>query len=182
MIRRLLAVVALAACGGGERPAPGGESLAAAPPPADTAWTVSPAGIGPIRVGWSVAQLNAATGERLVPRYDVSEGCGFLRPATLPAGVALMIIDDSVGRVDVDTTGILTADGIGVGDSEAVVLRRYAGRIVVTPHHYTGPEGHDLTVTLPDTTRRIIFETDGRRVLRYRAGRLPGVVYIEGCA
>jgi hypothetical protein len=28
---------------------------------------------------------------------------------------------------------------------------------------------------------RIVFETDGQRVTRFRAGRLPAVQYVEGC-
>jgi hypothetical protein len=52
----------------------------------------------------------------------------------------------------------------------------------VEPHAYTGPEGHYVVVTTPgDTTRQIVFETDGRLVTMYRAGRLPAVAYIEGC-
>ena len=29
---------------------------------------------------------------------------------------------------------------------------------------------------------RIIFETDGKRVVKYRAGRGPQVEYVEGCS
>lgn len=33
-----------------------------------------------------------------------------------------------------------------------------------------------------DSNYRVIFETDGQKVVRYRAGKLPEVGYIEGCA
>ena len=33
-----------------------------------------------------------------------------------------------------------------------------------------------------DSARRLIFETDGQRVVRYRAGITPAVEYVEGCA
>lgn len=57
----------------------------------------------------------------------------------------------------------------------------YPGRVEVQPHKYTGPEGHYLSVSVPsDTLLRIIFETDGRVVTRYRAGRRPAVEYVEG--
>ena len=63
------------------------------------------------------------------------------------------------------------------------VLAVYRGRVQVQPHKYTGPEGHYLVVTHPrDTLFLIIFETDGRHVTRFRAGRKPAVQYVEGCA
>ena len=94
-----------------------------------------------------------------------------------------MIENDSVARFDVQNSAIRTRDGAGVGDLEADVLRRYAGRITVSPHGYTGPDGHYLTVTPPgDTLHRIIFETDGQKVVHIRAGKRPAVDYIEGCA
>jgi hypothetical protein len=44
--------------------------------------------------------------------------------------------------------------------------------------------GHYLTVVPPssaDATYRIIFETDGKRVVNYSAGLKPQVEYVEGC-
>jgi len=94
-----------------------------------------------------------------------------------------MIENDSVARFDVENPAIRTREGAGVGDLEADVVRRYGNRIVVSPHAYTGPDGHYLTVTPPgDTLHRIIFETDGQKVVHIRAGKRPTVEYIEGCA
>ena len=44
-----------------------------------------------------------------------------------------------------------------------------------------------IPLTLPllvavGPARRLIFETDGQRVVRYRAGITPAVKYVEGCA
>ncbi|MGQ0538137.1 MAG: hypothetical protein ACT4R6_04255 [Gemmatimonadaceae bacterium] len=51
------------------------------------------------------------------------------------------------------------------------------------PHKYTGPTGHYVIVqTTGDTLHRLIFETDGSRVVRFRAGRSPAVDYVEGCS
>jgi hypothetical protein len=117
------------------------------------------------------------------PKYEFNEECDFVHPKALPKGIALMIIQDSVARVDVDSAGILTREGVGVGDLESRLLAVYGTRARVEPHHYMGPEGHYVYVSTPgDTLHRIVFETDGKRVDRYRAGRLPGVDYIEGCA
>jgi hypothetical protein len=174
-----LFALVIVACGsprGESRPGPDSASVAAP-------LTVSPEGAGPVRIGWSLSQLNAALGEQLKPAYDVNPECDYVDPDALPPGLALMVVQDTIVRVDVDTTGIATAEGAMVGDTEARILELYAGRVEVQPHKYTGPVGHYLVVKASaDTMHLIIFETDGHRVLNYRAGIRPAVEYIEGCA
>lgn len=157
---------------------------ACGPKPGDaTSWVVDPGGIGPVKIGMSLAKLSEAVGEPLHPRYEVNEECDFVHPRVLPGGVAVMVLKDSVARIDVEGAGILTREGVGVGDLETRVLEVYAGRAQVQPHKYTGPTGHYVIVEdRGDTLHRIIFETDGQHVQRYRAGRRPGVDFVEGCA
>ena len=164
-------------------------STSAAPAASDSAprpgtrWQVTPRGIGPVLAGLPLAALDRALSERLRPTYAAGSSCGYLRPAALPEGVLVMVLHDTVARVDVRSRGVLTADGAGVGDSEASVLRRYAGRVRVTAHKYTGPTGHYLTVASPlDTAHLLVFETDGKSVVSYRAGRRPAVELVEGCS
>ena len=138
---------------------------------------------GKFRTGVTLAEFNAALGEQLVPAYEISTTCDHVDPATFPDGVIVMIENDSVARFDVENPAIRTREGAGVGDLEADVVQRYGSAVTVTPHAYTGPDGHYLTVTPPgDTLHRIIFETDGRKVLHIRAGQRPAVDYSEGCA
>jgi len=101
--------------------------------------------------------------------------------------VRFLITRDSVGappwleRVDVDSAGVRTAEGITVGDAEAQVRRLYGARVHVTPHKYD-KRGHYLTVDATgDTLHRIIFETNGRRVTHFRAGRRPAIDNVEVC-
>jgi hypothetical protein len=186
----LNAVVACcAACGGSHTQVGAATDSAsldsAAPRSANTQWTVDPHGIGIVRVGMSLAQLSAAVGESLRPGYQLNETCDHVQPKALPKGVRLMILEDSVARIEVDERGVLTSEGAGVGDLESHVIALYGARARVAPHKYTGPTGHYVIVDAPaagDTLYRIIFETDGQRVERYRAGRRPGVDYVEGCA
>ena len=145
---------------------------------ASSRWVITPRGFGPVLAGMSVSDLGRALAE---PIGRVVAPCDYVRPAALPQDVLVMVERDTVARVDVRARGVLTAEGAGVGDTEASVLERYNGRIRTTPHKYT--DGHYLTVAaLPDSTHLIVFETDGRLVLRYRAGRRPAVEYVEGCA
>jgi hypothetical protein len=153
--------------------------------PADgsAALTVRADGIGVVRVGMTLAELNAALGDSLTVSYTDFEGCDHVQPAALPPSVALMILDDSVARVEVDSSDVPTAEGARVGDTEAAVLALYGTRATVSPHKYTGPEGHYVTVADPaDSTHLIIFETDGKVVTLFRAGRTPAVQFVEGCA
>jgi len=97
--------------------------------------------------------------------------------------VRLMVVNDTIVRVEVDSLPVATTWGDRVGDSESAVLQRHAGHVQVQPHKYTGPKGHYLIVTTPDDTlHRLVFETDGQRVTTYRAGLRPYVDWVEGCS
>ena len=173
------AALALAACRS-DAPPPADPAPPPAPVP-EAAWTVSATGYGPIRVGWTVAELNAALKENVRPTYQASDECDYIHPARLPVRVNLMVVKDTVVRVDVDTTGVLTDKGAGVGDSEQRIAELY-GPVKVQFHKYR-PGGHNLIVTDPaDSMLRIVFETDSGKVVRYRAGRRPPVDYVEGCS
>ena len=101
---------------------------------------------------------------------------------SLPAGVRVMVEQQRVARIDVFEGAVQTAKGARIGDSEERIKRLYPNQVTVSPHKYT--DGHYLTVVpteAADSAYRIVFETDGRRVLRYRAGTRPQVEYVEGC-
>ena len=94
-----------------------------------------------------------------------------------------MVEHDTVVRIEARDSTVATAAGARVGDREARILDLYRGHVRVEPHKYLGPAGHYLVITEPgDTVDQIIFETDGKRVLNFRAGRLPAVAYVEGCS
>jgi hypothetical protein len=176
------------ACGRSEPHPEGGEAKASDTASSDSgaqtaALTVDARGMGSVRIGMTLRELGAAMGETLQPRHDINETCGYVRPKALPKGLSVMIVEDSVARVEIVEPGILTSEGAGVGDSEARVLALYGGRAQVQPHKYTGPTGHYVIVETPgDTLYRIVFETDGQKVTRYHAGRRPAVDFVEGCA
>src|SRR5687768_14371441 len=179
LLPALAAALALAACRP-DAPPPADPAPPPAPAP-EAAWTVSAAGYGPIRVGWTVAELNAALNENVRPAYQASDECDYVHPVRVPPRVNLMVVKDTVARIDVDTTGVLTEKGAGVGDSEQRISELY-GPVTVEFHKYR-PDGRNLIVSDPaDSMLRIIFETDSGRVVRYRAGRRPPVDYVEGCS
>jgi hypothetical protein len=182
-----LLLVALLACAPAERDSVDTASVsrdtmrdtAAAADSAAPHWTVRADGIGSLRVGVPLAAVSRTLGETL---RATRAGCDYVNPASMPEGILLMVIDDTVVRVDVDSAGVLTTEGAQVGDSESRVLELYGARARIEPHKYTYPDGHYVVVTPPgDTLHRIIFETLKGRVTTYRAGRVPAVQLVERC-
>jgi hypothetical protein len=165
-----------------------GVAVAATPERVDTTTRVGVRGAGPVTIGMTVARAEAATGQDFVALGQPSpdSDCSYVRIKGVTRSLAFMLKADRIVRVDVGpprgTNG--TPAGIRRGDSEAKVMRTYPGRIRVGPHPYVRG-GHELVYTPASRSlanRRIIFETDGRKVTYIRAGRLPEVRYIEGCA
>ena len=163
--------------------APGAPATSAPPSPAPT-FTVTEHGIGPLRAGMTFAEADAALGGALLVPVGVdTTGCDYLVWDGGPSGVHVMFDQHRVARVDIDTASIATAAGARIGDDEARIKRLYPGQVTVTPHKYE--DGHYLTVTPQspaDKHYRLVFETAGGRVTRYRAGVLPSVEYVEGCS
>ena len=132
----------------------------------------------------SRAEAEAIVGGSLAIEGDSAwKDCDYVSAGRLPPGAHVMVESGTVARIDIDNGTIATAEGARIGDSEDRIRQLYAGRVVTTPHRYTA--GHYLTVrpsAAADSLFRIVFETDSGRVKLYRAGRVPPVEYVEGCA
>jgi len=130
------------------------------------------------------AEAEAVVGGSLAIDGDSAwKDCDYTPDDHLPPGAQVMVESGTVARIDIDDGTIATAEGAHIGDSEERIRRLCAGRVVTTPHTYT--DGHYLTVrpsAAADSLFRIVFETDKDHVKLYRAGRLPPVEYVEGCA
>lgn len=146
-------------------------------------------GIGSIRVGMTVAEAAKASGTKLVKSGSapLDPNCDYVRPQGSPKGIGFMVTNGRIARVDVyDNKSITTLSGAKIGDTEARIKALYPGQIKVSPHEYTGyMGGHYLTFVPKDKSDgnyRLVFETDGKRVVNFRAGKLPEVEYVEGCS
>lgn len=141
-------------------------------------------GIGPIRVGMTIQQAEASARTRLLSEADPVGKCWFVKPQGGPRDISFMVIAGQIARVEIyRNSRIATVRGAKIGDSEDRIKSLYPRQIQVTSHAYL-QGGHYLTFVprnASDRQYRLVFETDGRRVERFRAGRLPEVEYVEGC-
>lgn len=148
---------------------------------ATESWAIREDGVGPVKIGMNLSQLNAVLHEKFsMPRSKDDQGCFYVEPAKHPQ-IAFMLEDGRLSRVDVFKPGISTAEGIQVGDSEAHTLQVYGPRLKVEPNAYSGPEGHYLTVRSGNGRYAIRFETERGKIQAYYAGLFDSVQYIEGC-
>lgn len=155
--------------------------------PAPAAWTVDEFGIGGLRAGMTVREAARMVGGSFAAPASGAESCTYAVWREAPSGVMVMLVDGLVARVDVTrASAVATSKGARIGDSEARILDLYKGRTAVTPHKYAAG-AHYITVTPPpgtgeDRAYRLVFETDGKSVTRYRGGKQPQVEWIEGCS
>jgi hypothetical protein len=103
--------------------------------------------------------------------------CWQSRPMRGPYGTWVMWNSGSIARVDVYSESVATAAGARVGDSEKRIMELYP-QVKIAQRKDT--KGHYLTVSL-ENAHQIVFETDGKRVIHYRAGRKPEVEWAKGC-
>jgi len=167
-------------------------------------YKISVNGMGPIKIGMSVAQASAATAVELIG-YGSGEpspgsSCSYVRPQNGSPELDFMVVDDQIVRIDVrnrvnqevdgrpvwvdigDKSRITTQAGAKIEDTEAQIKTLYPD-VEVTGHKYI-PGGHYLIVTPQEpelANYRLIFETDGNQVTYIRSGRLPEVELVERC-
>jgi hypothetical protein len=144
-------------------------------------WVIRFDGTGPVKIGMSLSELNAVLHEGFsMPEDKDEQACFYAEPSKHP-GVAFMIQEGHVTRVDVDRAGVSTVEGIKIGDSESQVMQVYGNKLKAEPHHYTAPEGHYMTMLSSNEHYGMRFETDGGKVVRFYAGQRQAIAYVEGC-
>ena len=181
MLRWSLALAALGCRPDAEHP-PSGSGDDHRPPSGvpPSPWTVRLEGIGPILYGMAASDARAALGDTLGDPTP-ADGCLWLVPDGVPPGLRFMVESGKIARVDVDSAGLRTEAGDEVGMSESDLRARYP-RAEVRPHKYDTAGRYVIVPDSTEPTRRLVFETDGQRVVRYRGGVVPSVDYVEGCS
>lgn len=138
-------------------------------------------GIGGVSVGMTVAEAQAAAGQRFV-REGPLGNCIYMVPETRDPAVWFMFVDGVMSRVDVVLgSKTRTREGIGNGSTEQQVKDAYPGMIVVEPSFYN-PSGHRLHLRPDDNGHSMNFSTDGVKVTSFSGGLEKAVRALEGCS
>ena len=145
----------------------------------DDSWVVRESGIGPVKIGITLAQLTVILHQKLIEDESGSDNCFYVHTSN-QQHIGYMIIDDHVARVDVNAPGIKTSTGIQVGDSETHAREIYGTRLKITPHIYIDT-GNYLTVQSSYGRYGIRFETDKGKITGFYAGKYDAIQYVEGC-
>lgn len=175
MKRAFSAVLLLAYCGG---------ALAADPDA-----VLQPDSLGSIKLGMTARKLLNALHETLVYDYDPlsTHACGTASSKSNETiGVSFTLNEGYLIRININyndkgmPSPIRTEAGIGLDASEDDVKKAYGDRIIVM-RHPNDPSWHYFIVDDPSETYAIVFETNGTKVIHFRAGTYPDVVRPDGC-
>lgn len=151
-------------------------------------WVIDFTGIGPIRIDMTREQIEALHAgmsfddiEGLCASYYWGDG-----PPPWSGFFGIIESQGSYGPVDTVEMGggqvsdlPRTAAGIGIGSTENAVLAAYPSA-EVSQHTYL-ENGHYVDVYGPGRSTAIRFRTDDGVVIGVAAGRVPQVLYVEGC-
>ncbi len=148
---------------------------------------ITTGGMGPIRIGMTVEEAAEAAGFELAGELepDISETCYYVMPPEDQAGylgVAFMVENDKIVRVEVGRSAVTTRSGARVGMSETELRAMFPGQIENAPDAVVDGRALQFVPTDErDANYRVIFVFDGETVTQLRAGVLPAVGYGEGC-
>ena len=183
-MRPLTLALAAASCAAVAGAATAATTMPTAPTPASPTPALSRNGLGPIAVGQTLAQAQRASGMRFQPPSGTYPTCRYAAARNRRLGLVLMVARQSrIVRLDVIKATYATAAGIRVGSTQKAALAAYPAA-TVAPHKYL-PKGKEIWVGAKPTARSgraLVIETNGARVTGIRAGKLPQVGYVEGCA
>lgn len=155
---------------------PGGNDPNVAPA-AET--VVTHDGFGKLKFGMTVAQASQALGVELVAPNGKGDECYFVEPKQGFKGVDFMVVGGVIARVDIRSKAYATDKGARIGDAEARIKSLYQG-VQSFPQKYDEKK-NDLEVHSRDKKHLIIFETDGKVVTGFRAGRAEEAGWAERC-
>lgn len=151
----------------------------AAPQGSDT-WALGHRGAGPLRFGMPLSELRSHV--QNPPDSATAASCTIVTLTEAPDSMMAMVDGNRLVRLDVIGGDTPTTAGVRIGDTEAAVRTAYPN-VRERVHKYVAEQRYLIAIpdAPADTLHRILFETDGERVLRYRAGSFPAVEYVEVC-
>ncbi len=192
-------MIALAACGGSETPAPVTPTAEIPAPVVETPAPVMDAaltseGWGPLKIGMPAAEVIIAVGDQRDPdAAGIPGDCLEFQPKNAPEFLWVMIEAGKLTRVTIADMSMLKTDkGLGLGDTAEAVKTAYGTAAIASPHKYQDKPAEYITVwtggrrkeayVQEEAARGLVYEIDGTgKVGAIHAGG-PSIQYVEGCA
>lgn len=145
-------------------------------------WVLTLEGLGPIKIGMSLSTVNALKGIKLKgTKPGIGEDSCYLESIQGITGVTLMIAENKVARINIDTKHFKTTAGAHLGMSESQLRSIYQGKLEKEPHRYEA-KGHYYTLEDQENHRALRFETKSNKIIRMYTGRDPEVYFVENCS
>jgi hypothetical protein len=152
-------------------------------------------GYGPLRIGMTLAEVEAAMGADSDPAADGGpepESCDQFRPARAPEGLLAMIEDGRLTRISLhDGSKVATDKGLRIGATRAEVKAAHGPELRSEPHEYESPEGEYLTIWTREDRGPHGLAGPEARGIRYEVGATgrvdiihgggPSIQLVEGC-
>lgn len=138
-------------------------------------------GVGPVTFGMTIANVEKVAASRLLldGPAATATGCQVMHLERGPAGLTFSIAKGVVERLDVrEGSALRTRSGIGVNSTVDQLQKAYGAQ---AQKHPDGTTWVYVPKDAVDADYRVVFETDGTKVLRYRAGKVPLVLAPAPC-
>ena len=147
-------------------------------------WRLTVDGLGPVRIGMTREQVEAALHTRLKGEpIEDEKACVELVPIGREQGLWFMFEDHKLTRISVGKPSrVTTPRGIGVDATADVVRRAYARGLKAEPHKYEDHPAEYLTYWTAPGKRGVRFETDRKRRVQTIHAGTGSIQYVEGCA
>lgn len=150
-----------------------------------TSWRLSTDGLGPLKIGMTISQVQDQIDANFSPmQLGGQDGpapgrciSGYVGPASMK--VPVLGTGYRIAVVTVANRRNATKSGIRVGDSVAKLRRAYGSRLTAVRNFYVQTE---TDWEYARGNRKIRFYTPNGKVVSMDAGRKPEIDYVEGCA
>ena len=141
--------------------------------------------VGPVRIGMSVEEASIAA--RLALREDFgrqsTSSCSYVTVGAALPGVAFMVVDDLIARIEIDRPSPLaTRSGVRIDTSADDLRTVYSDNIQRANDAVADGEAMAFVPNDDfDADFRIYFEIEDGAVARFRIGSKPAVDFLSGC-
>ena len=157
--------------------------LLAAPAGAAGTLILTPAGLGPVRIGMTQKQVIGALGGTLTGQAIESDDICVEKESSVLSGVGFMFEEGKLTRISIgEGSDIATPRGIGVGTAAIAVRYAYRGKLKAEPNTYLDKPAEYLTYWTVPGKSGVRFEIDEKRKVYVIHAGTRSIQYVEGCA